>query len=300
MATTTHNSRIGTAVADALRGLAGMASGKRARVVVGIAPIVAEFVFAAGIGVLAAKLIFALFAPPPTPPSLPTIATTQSSPSSTISLENTPFRIAAVEATAPPPDAAAAYEETQLDLTLHGVFVFEAVPTAIISTPDGKQGSFGLGDKIWSDATLERIVSSVQVVILVAGARETLTLKNRDPKQAGQETRPAGPSPAVAPPGRALQNGMLPIGDVARLSLAQSTNGLKVVVQPGPNRGAFNASGLKPGDVLVSINNRRIGADLASESKRFSTMARTGRVRLLVERNGTPVPVEIDLTEGGR
>lgn len=299
MATTTHKNSAETAAEDALRALAGRLSGRRARRVVGVAPIVAEFAFAIAIGILAAKLVFALFAPPPTPERLPTLAPAQSASSAAITLENTPFRIAAVEASAPPPDAASTYEETQLDLTLHGVFVFEAVPTAIISTPDGKQGSFGLGDEIWSNASLERIVSAEQVVILVSGARETLTLKNRDPKQAARDARPTGPSPSP-PPGQTQPSGMLPVGDVARLSLAQSANGLKVVVQPGPNRAAFNAAGLKPGDVLVSINNRRIGADLASESKRFATMARTGKIRLLVERGGTPVPVEIDLTKGGR
>lgn len=299
MATTTQKTSAETAVEDALRALAGKVSGRRARRVVGVAPIIAEFALAIAIGILAAKLVFALFAPPPTPARLPTLAPAQSASSAAITLNNTPFRIAAVEASAPPPDAASTYEETQLDLTLHGVFVFEAVPTAIISTPDGKQGSFGLGDEIWSNASLERIVSAEQVVILVSGARETLTLKNRDPKQAARDARPTGPSPAP-PPAQALPSGMLPVGDVARLSLAQSANGLKVVVQPGPNRAAFNAAGLEPGDVLVSINNRRIGADLASESKRFATMARTGKIRLLVERGGTPVPVEIDLTKGGR
>ncbi len=300
MATTTQKSRTGAVAADALRGIAGKISGKRARIVAGVAPIVVEFVLAAAIGVLAAKLIFAMFAPSPTPDVLPAAATPQAAAAASISLEHTPFRIAAVEATAPPPDATAEYEETQLDLTLHGVFVLEGVPTAIISTPDGKQGSFGLGDTIWSDTSLERIVSSVQVVILVSGARETLTLKNRDPKQAGGNARPTGPSPAAAPPASPLTSGALPIGDVARLSLAQSANGPRVVVQPGPNRGAFDAAGLKPGDVLVSVNNRRIGADLASESRRFAVMARTGKIRLLVERNGTPVPVEINLTGNGR
>lgn len=300
MATTTRKSSTETAAADALRALAGKVSGRRVRLVAGVAPIIAEFALAVGIGILAAKLVFALFAPAPTPARLPTLAPAQTASSAAITLNNTPFRIAAVEASAPPPDAASTFEETQLDLTLHGVFVFEAVPTAIISTPDGKQGSFGLGDEIWNNASLERIVSSEQVVILVSGARETLTLKNRDPKQAARDARPTGPSPAPPPPGQSTRSGVLPVGDVARLSLAQSANGLKVVVQPGPNRGAFNAAGLKPGDVLVSINNRRIGADLASESKRFAAMAQTGRIRLLVERNGTPVPVEIDLTEGGR
>lgn len=313
MATTTHKQNTHAAAADVLRALAAKVSGRRARIAAGIAPIVVEFAIAIAIGIAAAKLVFAVFAPSPTPERLPTLAPAQSASASAITLENTPFRIAAVEASAPPPDAASTYEETQLDLTLHGVFVFEAVPTAIISTPDGKQGSFGLGGEIWSDASLERIVSAEQVVIVVSGARETLTLKNRDPKQAARDARSNGAganeagtngaSPKgsrTAPrPGQAAPPGILPVGDVARLSLAQSANGLKVVVQPGPNRSAFNAAGLKPGDVLVSINNRRIGADLASESKRFATMARTGRIRLLVERNGTPVPVEIDLTEGG-
>lgn len=303
MAITTHKSGFADSVSEALRSVADRASGKRARVFFSAAPILVEFFFAVTIGVIVAKLVFALFAPAAIPETLPASAAGGPAAAAPIGYVNSPFRIAAVEATAPPPDETAAYEETQLDLTLHGVFVFEGVPTAIISTPDGKQGSFGIGETIWSDAELERIVSSVQVVILVSGARETLTLKNRDPKSADRGARPSGPSPAPVPPpaqGSGLKSGALPIGDVARLSLAPSNNGPAVVIQPGPNRGAFNAAGLKPGDILISVNNRRIGPDLASESARFANLAQSGQIRLLVERNGTPVPVEINLAGNGR
>lgn len=297
MATTTHKSGVGEMAADTLRSLAGKASGKRAQAIAKGAPGVFEFFLAAAIGILAAKLAFTLFAPPPTPPALPVATGAQGAGSAPVELTHTPFRVAAVEATAPAPDTTAAYEETQLDLTLHGVFVLGGIPTAIISTPDGKQGSFGLGDSIWSNATLERIVSSEQVVMLVSGARETLTLKNRDPKDAVRRSQPTGPRP-VAPPPTAI--GGIPIGDIANISVALSPDGPRLVLQPGRNKRAFEAAGLKPGDVVVAVNNRRIGSDLASESRRFAALAQSGKISLLVERNGTPVPVEIRTSRNGR
>ena len=296
MATTTHKSGAGEMAADALRSLAGKVSGKRGQAIAKGAPGVIEFLLAAAIGVLAAKLAFSLFAPPPTPPALP-VAAAQTSQAAPVQLANTPFRVAAVEATAPAPDTAVEYEETQLDLTLHGVFVFEGVPTAIISTPDGKQKSFGLGDTIWSNATLERIVSAEQVVMLVSGVRETLTLKNRDPKDAVRRSQPTGPRPSAPPP---TAIGGMPIGDIANISLVRSPDGPRLVLQPGRNKRAFEAAGLKPGDVVVAVNNRRIGADLASESRRFAALAQSGKISLLVERDGTPVPVELRLNRNGR
>ncbi len=296
MATTTHKSGAGELAAGALKSLAGRLSGKRGQAIAKRAPWVAEFVLAAVIGILAAKLVFTLFAPPPAPPTLP-VSAAPSSQSASVEFANSPFRVAAVEATAPAPDTTAEYEETQLDLTLYGVFVLEGVPTAIISTPDGKQGSFGLGDSIWRDVTLERIVSSEQVVMLVSGARETLTLKNRDPKDASRRSAPAGPRPAPPPP---TAIGGVPIGDIANISVIRSPEGPRLVLQPGRNKRAFEAAGLKPGDVIVAVNNRRIGTDLASESRRFAALAQSGKISLLVERNGTPVPVEIRTSRNGR
>ncbi len=297
MATTTRKSGAGAMTEDALRSLGGMLAGKRAQALLKRAPSIAEFVFAVLIGILAAKILFALFAPPPTPKRLPVVSGAQSAQSAPLSLSNTPFRIASVEATAPVPEATAEYEETQLDLTLHGVFVLSGIPTAIISTPDGKQGSFGLGDTIWSEVSLERIVSSEQVVMLVSGARETLTLKNRDPKDAVRRSQPAGPRP-VALPQNAI--GGLPIGDIANISLVRSADGPRLVLQPGRNKRAFQAAGLKPGDIVLAVNNRRLGADLASETRRFAALAESGKISLLVERDGTSVPVEIITTGNGR
>ena len=297
MATTTQKSGVGETAADALRSLAGKASGKRAQAIAKRAPGVVEFLLAGAVGILAAKLAFTLFAPLPTPQVLPVATGAQTASSAPVELTRTPFRIADVEATAPVPEATTTYEETQLDLTLHGVFVLGGVPTAIISTPDGKQGSFGLGDSIWRDVTLERIVSSEQVVMLVSGARETLTLKNRDPKDAGRRSTPAGPRPAAPPP---TAIGGIPIGDIANISVARSPEGPRLVLQPGRNKKAFLAAGLKPGDIILAVNNRRIGADLASESRRFAALAQSGKISLLVERDGTPVPVEIRTSRNGR
>jgi type II secretion system protein C len=171
------------------------------------------------------------------------------------------------------------------------------VSTAIISTPDNKQGHFKVGEEIWNDVTLERVLSSEQVVILASGVRETLTLINRDPEEVRAAALPPA-RPQAASSGLRPASGGFVFGDVARISPSMSGDGLRLVVQPGANRGAFDASGLKPGDVIVAIENRRIGADIVAEARRIAEMQPQGSIALTVERDGVSVPVELKLSRG--
>lgn len=287
----------GDAAANTLRAVSGRLQGKKARQVVGFAPGLLEILLAIGIGVVALKLLYALLAPLPTPPTLPDSISSggPSKAPSTVAAAN-PFRSAALDAAPPPdaPDSSAQYEETDLDLQLHGVITLEGDQTAIVSTPDGKQGNFRLGEEIWSDVTLERVLSSEQVVILAGAERQTLTLINRDPRDAARNASAANRPPQPAP----STSTAFSLSDIAQISPQITAQGMRLVVQPGPNRGAFNATGLKPGDIIVAVNNRRLGADPAAEARRFAELAKSGRFSLVVERDGVSVPVEIE-TPGG-
>lgn len=296
MATSVRNKQSGASFESAAQALSERLNGKRSRSLIAVAPGVAELALVFAIGLAAAILFYKLFAPLPSPERLPSMAAPVAVQSASGEIEHNPFRTAAIEAAAPEPETGADYEETSLDLRLHGVFTLNDTETAFISTPDGKQGNFRAGEEIWRDVTLERVVSSEQIVILASGVRETLTLINRDPKEAANQSTPTS---RAARPAQPAPSGGLSIRDIAKISPISSTEGLRLVVQPGPNRRAFDASGLKPGDVIVAVNNRRLGSDLASEVSRFAGLARSGRVNLVVERDGVSVPVSLEFPGGG-
>ena len=279
--------------------------GQRGRGLIAAAPAAAEVLLALALGAAALSLVYALFAPLPVPETLPANAAGSAATARPpAQITETPFRTAAIEASAPEPEIGDDFEETRLDLKLHGVFAMEGVPTAIISTPDGQQGNFRLGEEIWNNVTLERVISPVQVVIMSSGVGETLTLINRDPREerarasSSQPQSQVSQSQAASSPAPAFNTGM-GFGDVVNISAIPGADGLRLVVKPGPNRKAFDASGLKAGDVIIAVNNRRLGADLAAEASRFASLAKAGRVELTVERDGVTAPVTLELRGSG-
>ncbi len=304
MAVTTQHSRSDAAAAAEafLRALGQRLGGKRSRSALAAAPGFIEIGLAIGAGLALLSLFYALFAPLPTPQQLPAgVAPVQAQGPAVIS--QNPFRSAAIEAAAPAAPAPAEYEETRLDLQLHGVFTLGGVSSAIISTPDQKQGQFRVGEDIWNGVTLQQVLSSEQVVILASGVRETLTLINRDPEKArAAATAPPEEQPPTAAqgsPGRLTPAaGGFILDDIARITPSASGAGLRLVVQPGPNRSAFDASGLRPGDVIVAIDNRRIGGDIVAEARRVAELKSRGSVALTVERDGVSVPVQLKLSRG--
>ena len=180
---------------------------------------------------------------------------------------------------------------TALDLTLFGVNVNEAAGTgsAIIAGPDGIQSSYAIGDEVQPGVKLAAVTFD-HVTLDRGGARETLFLDQSVPADAATPATaaPAAVPTAPAPDGgelapEALQNGV----QFAPRSEDGQVTGL--AVQPRGDGAVFRAAGLRPGDVIRSVNGRPISS-VADMSAQFSPGA---RLSLEIERGSAVVPIAL-------
>jgi len=184
---------------------------------------------------------------------------------------------------------------TALDLMLFGINLNEASGTgsAIIAGADGVQSSYAVGEEIMPGVRLAGIAFDY-VTLDRGGARETLFIDQSGGGaalvQAGVVAAPGG---ASATPGSAAAGGELgPQALQAGISFAPRSEGGRVTgltVQPQGDGAVFRAAGLKPGDVVRTVNGRPVGsaADIASQ------IAPGARLSLEVERGSAVVPVAL-------
>lgn len=178
-------------------------------------------------------------------------------------------------------------EETTLNLTLHGTWVDAAGGTAIIKTPDDKQGRYKRGDTVWESVTLERVFRD-QVVIKRDGVLESLRLEGRDPSAAS--------APQAAAAETVSGEAFATLGNF--ISVAPESNnvgGVNLVLEPGEDVATFLASGLRPGDILVAVDGEPVGRDIGADIEYLQKVAGRNKITVNVDRGGVVTPIEINL-----
>lgn len=294
----------GTTSAGAVLRRFGRRFSGRQDVLVATLPGLVEILLAVAIGVILVSAVFAFLAPLPVPKTLPERMGAVITDHDPVVLEQTPFRVAAIEAVAPEElvETADEYEETTLNLKLHGVYTLGDVPSAFIQTPDGRQKTVTVDEEIWNGATLAAVYADY-VVIVSGGVRETLTLENRDPSQRqAQNQQPQASTPTLRNASK-VENAVAPskgsvglgIGNVVRVDVQPKGGKFHFFVSPGSDRAAFDAAGLQAGDQIIAVNNRRVG-DIITEAERFASLANAQSVSLLVERDGVSLPIDLKLS----
>ena len=252
------------------------------------------------IGLLVGRMAINLLSPlpaaddPPPPPRAPAEAAARPA---------NPFRAAAAPEMAPGAPAGPATAETTLDLTLHGAWVEEGGrSSAIIRTPDNEQKIFFVGDTICCGARLEEVYPE-EVIISRGGVRESLRLANRQesPRSsapARQEAAPGRQQSAPAAPTPDQEDAASSIANIVRLQPMRAPDGgFRLVVYPAADEAAFEASGFRSGDVVVSINNRPSPGTLADLNKLLQLMSDASEAVIVVDRGGAQVPIEIKAGE---
>lgn len=202
------------------------------------------------------------------------------------------------------PQGPASATVTALGLTLFGVNINEATGSgsAIIAGEDGVQNSYAVGEEIAPGVKLVGVAFD-HVLLDRGGARESLFLdQSGEAPVASPAAAPAMPTPetAAAPASGVSASGeMSPAALKAGVGFAPRTESGKVTglaVQPQGDGAMFRAAGLRPGDVIRSVNGRPIGSagDAASLAGQFTPGA---RISLEVERGASVVPVAIFLSK---
>jgi len=158
--------------------------------------------------------------------------------------------------------------ETRLRLTLKGVFASDeaaAAGWAIIADPKGKEDTYEIGDPLPGNAKLSEIY--VDRIILERGGRfETLKL----PK-----------------------NAMLWVVEVGAMTF------IGFRLQPGKKRGALKELGLKPGDIVTSINGIKIDAP-AKGMKAMQALGKGDSVGVTLLRGGQEISLNLTLPASAR
>ena len=202
------------------------------------------------------------------------------------------------------PQGPASATVTALGLTLFGININEATGggSAIIAGEDGVQTSYAVGDEIAPGVRLVGVAFD-HVLLDRGGARESLFL---DQSGEAAVANPATPLPSPTPEvGSTGTTGVSASGEMSPATLkagvgfaprAEDGRVTGLVVQPQGDGAVFRAAGLRPGDVIRSVNGRPIGSagDAAALANQIAPGA---RISLEVERGASVVPVAIFLSK---
>jgi general secretion pathway protein C len=183
--------------------------------------------------------------------------------------------------------------DTRLSLTLMGV-VADASPEqsrALIAASNGEEKSFSIGDDVTSGVKLENIYAD-RVLLSRQGQFETLRLDKNAPSRAPAPSAPNTTSPDAS------TTAML--SDIRTQILADPTkasNYLRVQpsnvngqlkgyrIYPGREREAFKQLGLRPGDLVTSVNGVQLD-DPQKALQLLGDLSQAASVSLTIERGG--------------
>jgi len=264
-------------------------SPQRAKAASASAVRITEYALVGTIGICFGVLFWLGLGPLPEPPAAPVAAPPTVTRIAAVGPAN-PFRNGSVppapttEELVNGPDLA----ETSLNLTLHGTWVDASGGTAIIKTPDDKQGRFKRGDTVWESVTLERVFRD-QVVINRDGVLESLRLVGREPSAAIPQKGAATGAPAQGEVFATLGT------FISVAPESNSVGGVNLVLEPGEDYAAFLASGLRPGDILVGVDGEPVGQDIGADIEYLQKVAGRNKITVNVDRGGVVTPIEINL-----
>jgi len=195
--------------------------------------------------------------------------------------------------------------ETQLSLTLLGIYATDAKHSrALISKQAGDEHPYSIGQTITAGATLQAIFPD-KVVLSRNGRLETLLLdKNRpskstapavtDDEESSDDDEDANATglarirnEILSDPGKAQE-----YIRVQPVNTNGTTKGYRVY--PGRNRDLFNEAGLRPGDLVTSIN----GVDLTDTARSMQLLADLAQVEdltVVVDRGGQSQSIHVSL-----
>lgn len=253
----------------------------------------AEVLLVIAIGAVLASIFWTAAGPVPRPSAAPRQSVVAAEPTQAGPID--PFATAGGATAELPADFNASPDvaETSLNLTLHGTWIDDKGGAAIIKTPDEKQGRYGPGDTVTSGVTLERVYAD-RVIINRGGVRESLRLINRDK---APSAAPAGRQAAA--PADIAEFDAEEIGAIGHFITAtpqvDAVGNTRLVLQPAGDPEAFQKLGLRPGDMIVAIDNQEVADDFAAGLDAIASLEGRQSVTISVERDGVVMPVRIAL-----
>jgi general secretion pathway protein C len=198
--------------------------------------------------------------------------------------------------------------ETPLNLTLLGLLADdrEQYSRALIATQGGEEKAYAIGDDVARGVMLQAIFPD-RVILARGGRLETLRLERDKPGPGGA----SGPTPVAAvddSSAGASGQQLARIRDEVLRDPAKHTEYLRVQpanvggqlkgyrVYPGRDRTAFTTAGLRPGDLVTSVNGVQLD-DPAKALQLLGDLGQAGQVNLVVERGGQTQNISINQSQ---
>lgn len=207
----------------------------------------------------------------------------------------------AVVATDPALSELTGAPDTRLDLTLLGILsaTLERGSRALIGTSNGEEKPYAIGDDVVRGVRLQAIFPDR--VILARGSQlEALRLNKDAPSQGLPLAATEQPVPTtdtsrmLTTIRQELLNDPSRASEYIRVQPASSGGQLKGYrLYPGRDRGAFNAVGLRPGDLVTQVNGIQLN-DANTALQMLGQLSQAGSVSLVVERGGQQQTVNVN------
>lgn len=194
--------------------------------------------------------------------------------------------------------------DTQLAFTLLGILAgsTERESLALIAKDNSDEAPYAIGDDVAPGVNLHAIFPD-RVILARNGRLETLRLDKDSASNAPlfnsaiNTAEPQEGTPAAAQMLSAIKEQVVTdpskAANFIRVQPINSDGGLKGYrVYPGPERAAFNAAGLKPGDVVTAINGTSLN-DPGQALQLLQSMSQATNLTLTIDRNGVSQSVNV-------
>lgn len=186
-------------------------------------------------------------------------------------------------------DALETAPDTRLSLTLMGILAGSPEASrALIANSGGEEKPYAIGDDVVAGASLQAIFFD-RVILSRNGQLETLRLNRDAPSAGGSDyVRPvaAGGSAMLGQIREQILTDPTKASNFIRVQPANVDGQLRGYrVYPGREREAFTESGLRPGDLVTSINGIQLD-DNQKALQMLGDLSRAGSISVTVERGG--------------
>lgn len=213
------------------------------------------------------------------------------------------------QTTAPGEAALLSAPETPLNLTLVGLLADDRddYSRALIAVQNAEEKGFAIGDDVTRGVTLQAIFPD-RVILSRNGRLETLSLEKGKPSSGGTAYTPPPPAAetetGAAEPSAAQQLSRIreevlqdpaKASEYVRVQPANVGGQLKGYrIYPGRDRAIFSSAGLRPGDLVTSVNGVQLD-DPAKALQLLGDLSQAGQLNLVVERGGQAQNISINI-----
>jgi general secretion pathway protein C len=195
--------------------------------------------------------------------------------------------------------------DTRLDLTLLGILsaTAERGSRALIGASNGEEKPYAIGDDVVRGVRLQAIFPD-RVILARNGQLETLRLD----KDAPRAPLPTGPAVAATDASTVGADTTQMLSNIREELLTDPSRAAEYIriqpasnggqlrgyrIYPGRDRAAFNAVGLRPGDLVTQVNGIQLN-DANTALQMLGQLSQSNNITVVVERGGQQQTVNVN------